>query len=106
MTSRRAPASMPFSTSSLTTEAGRSTTSPAAIWLARSTERRMIRVTIASFRTSQLLDAASLKLRSFEPRASNPALPPEQQQHDDRGDDHDADHPPELRAGAARKMRK
>ena len=31
----RAPASMLFSTSSLTTEAGRSTTSPAATWLAR-----------------------------------------------------------------------
>jgi hypothetical protein len=29
-----APASMEFSTSSLTTEDGRSTTSPAAIWLA------------------------------------------------------------------------
>jgi hypothetical protein len=34
----RAPASSAFSTSSLTTEAGRSTTSPAAIWLARSGE--------------------------------------------------------------------
>ena len=32
---RVAPASSAFSTSSLTTEAGRSTTSPAAIWLAR-----------------------------------------------------------------------
>jgi hypothetical protein len=31
----RAPASMPFSSSSFTTEAGRSTTSPAAIWLMR-----------------------------------------------------------------------
>ncbi len=37
---RRAPASMAFSTSSFTTEAGRSTTSPAAIWLARSGGRR------------------------------------------------------------------
>src|SRR3954465_1403072 len=36
MLMRRAPASSAFSTSSLTTEAGRSTTSPAAIWLARS----------------------------------------------------------------------
>src|ERR1700722_18024649 len=34
---RVAPASSEFSTSSLTTLAGRSTTSPAAIWLARST---------------------------------------------------------------------
>ncbi len=33
---RRASASSAFSTSSFTTEAGRSTTSPAAIWLARS----------------------------------------------------------------------
>ncbi len=33
---RRAPASMAFSTSSLTTDAGRSTTSPAAIWSASS----------------------------------------------------------------------
>ena len=39
---RRAPASSAFSTSSLTTEAGRSTTSPAAIWLARWTGRRWI----------------------------------------------------------------
>ncbi len=31
---RRAPASMEFSTSSLATDAGRSTTSPAAIWFA------------------------------------------------------------------------
>ena len=33
---RRAPASIAFSTSSLMTDAGRSTTSPAAIWFARS----------------------------------------------------------------------
>src|SRR5438445_194365 len=33
---------MAFSTSSLTTDAGRSTTSPAAIWFARSAGRRMI----------------------------------------------------------------
>ncbi len=33
---RRAPASSAFSTSSLTTDAGRSTTSPAAIWFASS----------------------------------------------------------------------
>src|SRR2546426_12783344 len=42
MVSRRAPASMAFSTSSLTTDAGRSTTSPAAIWFARSGGRRLI----------------------------------------------------------------
>src|ERR1019366_7428303 len=35
-----APASIAFSTSSFTTEAGRSTTSPAAIWLMRSEGRR------------------------------------------------------------------
>jgi hypothetical protein len=40
---RRAPASSAFSTSSLTTEAGRSTTSPAAIWLARSEGSRWMR---------------------------------------------------------------
>ncbi len=34
-TMRRAPASIAFSSSSRTTEAGRSTTSPAAIWLIR-----------------------------------------------------------------------
>ena len=38
---RRAPASSAFSTSSLTTDAGRSTTSPAAIWLARSERKTM-----------------------------------------------------------------
>src|SRR4029450_6328305 len=42
MTTRCAPASIAFSTSSLTTEAGRSTTSPAAIWFARSAGRRLI----------------------------------------------------------------
>ncbi len=40
---RVASASMAFSTSSLTTEAGRSTTSPAAIWLARSSGSFRIR---------------------------------------------------------------
>ena len=40
MPTRVAPASMAFSTSSLTTLAGRSTTSPAAIWLASSGGRR------------------------------------------------------------------
>ena len=34
---------MAFSISSLTTEAGRSTTSPAAIWLARSSGSRLMR---------------------------------------------------------------
>src|SRR4051812_32371335 len=37
---------MAFSTSSLTMEAGRSTTSPAAIWLARSDGRRLILPTL------------------------------------------------------------
>ncbi len=40
MATRVAPASMAFSTSSLTTLAGRSTTSPAAIWFASSGGRR------------------------------------------------------------------
>src|SRR3981189_2529463 len=44
---RVAPASMAFSTSSFTTEAGRSTTSPAAIWLARSAGSRVIFPTLA-----------------------------------------------------------
>jgi hypothetical protein len=41
----RAPASSEFSTSSFTTLAGRSTTSPAAIWLATCSGRRRIRFT-------------------------------------------------------------
>ncbi len=45
MAIRRAPASTAFSTSSLTTEAGRSITSPAAIWFARSGGRRWTRLT-------------------------------------------------------------
>ncbi len=40
----RAPASREFSTSSLTTEAGRSITSPAATWLATSSESRAMRL--------------------------------------------------------------
>ncbi len=40
---RVAPASRLFSTSSLTTDAGRSTTSPAAIWLTSSTESEWMR---------------------------------------------------------------
>ena len=39
---RRAPASMLFSTSSLITDAGRSTTSPAAIWFARLSGKMLI----------------------------------------------------------------
>jgi len=39
----RAPASRLFSTSSLSAEAGRSTTSPAAIWFTRSSGRARIR---------------------------------------------------------------
>jgi hypothetical protein len=39
---RLAPASSAFSTSSLTTDEGRSTTSPAAIWLIRVSGRRRI----------------------------------------------------------------
>ena len=40
---RRAPASTAFSTSSFTTEAGRSTTSPAAIWSTNASGSRSIR---------------------------------------------------------------
>jgi photosystem II stability/assembly factor-like uncharacterized protein len=43
MSMRRAPASMAFSHSSLTTEAGRSTTSPAAIWSASAGGRTWMR---------------------------------------------------------------
>src|SRR5829696_6805151 len=43
MVMRVAAASSAFSTSSLTTEAGRSTTSPAAIWFTRSDGRTWIR---------------------------------------------------------------
>src|SRR5947208_7929269 len=46
MVTRVAPASIAFSTSSLTIEAGRSTTSPAAIWLARSAGSRLILPTL------------------------------------------------------------
>ena len=55
---RRAPASIAFSTSSLTTDAGRSTTSPAAIWLARSREESWMRATVKS--TCSTLNTASI----------------------------------------------
>ena len=48
MSTREAPASRLFSRSSLTTDAGRSTTSPAAIWLARRGERRWMDGTTVS----------------------------------------------------------
>ena len=51
---------MAFSTSSLTTDAGRSTTSPAAIWLARSDGRRLI-----------LLMSARPSLRARDPIRSS-----------------------------------
>src|SRR5258706_4461849 len=47
---RRASASSEFSTNSFTTEAGRSTTSPAAIWLATCSGRRRMRFTGAVYR--------------------------------------------------------
>ena len=71
---RVAPASMAFSTSSLTTEAGRSTTSPAAIWLARS--------------------SGSWRMRPTRYRPSRAAEP---QEHGDRRAQHQRHHPPELR---------
>src|SRR6267378_2435069 len=79
---RRAPASIEFSTSSLMTEAGRSTTSPAAIWLARSTGSWWI-----------------LPIRS------NPALAVEQREHHGADRQHDPGEPPELRLVASWKMR-
>src|SRR5215208_5097680 len=73
---RRAPASMAFSTSSFTTEAGRSTTSPAAIWLASSAGRSVMRPT------------------------SDPAPAPEEGQHQRDDGGHDGKEPPELRVVA------
>ena len=78
---RRAPASIAFSTSSLTTEAGRSTTSPAAIWLARS--------------------SGSLRMRA----TAQPARAAEPRHHRHRGRQHERQHPPELRLLAARQVR-
>src|SRR5436189_4150146 len=82
---RRAPASIAFSTSSLTTEAGRSTTSPAAIWLARSAGKRAILPT------------------------SDPSLDPmftaEQAEHEGDDGEHDAEKPPELYRFSTGKMR-
>src|SRR5262245_36305328 len=73
---------MAFSTSSLTTEAGRSTTSPAAIWLARSDGRRAILPT------------------------SDPVLASKQREHEGNYAEHDAEQPPELHRRPAREMRK
>src|SRR5829696_1369354 len=81
MTTRRAPASMAFSTSSFTTDAGRSTTSPAAIWLASSVGSRVIRPT------------------------SDPALASEEHQHRRYDAHHDQEQPPELHAVAAGELR-
>src|SRR6266478_4382702 len=50
---RRASASSEFSTNSFTTEAGRSTTSPAAIWLATCSGRRRMRFTGAVYRAKE-----------------------------------------------------
>src|SRR5262245_10218499 len=81
MAIRRAPASIAFSTSSLTTEAGRSTTSPAAIWLARSEGNRAILPTL------------------------DPLLSSEQREHEENDGDHDAKQPPELGGFSAREVR-
>src|SRR5687768_12336952 len=56
----RAPASMEFSTSSLITLAGRSTTSPAATWLATASERRAIRDTVKEEWKGKVNGGASL----------------------------------------------
>src|SRR5271165_6680398 len=61
-----ASASSEFSTSSFTTLAGRSTTSPAAIWLATCSERSLIRFTLEQFYGSPVISPAakrSIKLR-------------------------------------------
>src|ERR1044071_3322479 len=81
MARRRAPASMAFSTSSLTIEAGRSMTSPAAIWFARSAGSRLILPT------------------------SDPVPAPKRHQHRDHHHEHQPAYPPELRGLAARKLR-
>src|SRR6188768_2191950 len=81
MAMRLAPASIAFSTSSLTTDAGRSTTSPAAIWFARSAGRSEMRPT------------------------SDPAPLAEVGEHHHHDDDDHAHHPPELRGVAAWKQR-
>src|SRR4051812_10454117 len=82
MASRRAPASIEFSTSSLMTDAGRSTTSPAAIWLARSGGSWWI-----------------------FPIWLDPPLAAEEEQHHPADEDHDAGDPPELHTLAAGKVR-
>src|SRR4029077_2958800 len=69
---RGASASSAFSTSSLTTLAGRSTTSPAAIWFARSPGRRRIR----PIAWLPLLDRLTGGLEEL-------ARPPSGQSHDD-----------------------
>src|SRR4051794_3267702 len=81
MAMRLAPASMAFSTSSLTTDAGRSTTSPAAIWLARSAGRREMRPT------------------------SDPSPLAEVHEHQPDNEDEDAEHPPELHGVIAGEQR-
>src|SRR2546423_853674 len=100
---------MAFSTSSLTTEAGRSTTSPAAIWFARSGERRlMMPIPAINAKTAKPAKRLSPLLSSRAQRAlrswsSDPTLAAEHGEHDDDRDDHDAEDPPELEGIAARK---
>src|SRR3954470_22689836 len=81
MVMRVAPASMAFSTSSLTTDAGRSTTSPAAIWFARSGARRWIFAT------------------------SDPAAPAEEDQHPADAAAHDHQQHPEHAVDAQTEVR-
>ena len=68
---------MAFSTSSLTTEAGRSTTSPAAIWLARSSGSFRIRdtPTTSPDRRNQVtiaIDAAAISATTHQNCAASP----------------------------------
>src|SRR5262249_1339743 len=126
--SRRAPASTAFSTSSLMTEAGRSTTSPAAIWLASSGERRLIlpirgamqlrsknqRIKnsrnrneasppVSNLRTRERILNSYFLILNSQALLSDPPPPAEGCDHSYHHGSQAADHPPELRAVAAGK---
>ena len=78
---RVAPASSAFSTSSFTTLAGRSTTSPAAIWFARSLESRLT-FPIARA-TSAFPERTGLRLVEERARAR-----PREREHDEAREEH------------------
>ncbi len=118
MAMRRAPASSAFSTSSLTTEAGRSTTSPAAIWFARCTGRRWMRhgrsrgrsrqsqsQTVAVESQSSVASSTSNRTThctadcdvadTVDRRLSDPPSHPEEHEHPERYGGHDEQQDPE-----------